>query len=66
MSKPVNPWDLVLGIGYGIVMTLLLVRVEEVISQGVMLVGHVILVATVGMQTFRLSQTRKAEEAGSP
>ncbi len=66
MSKPVSYWDWIIGIGYGVYMTLTLLRFEEVISRDVMFVGWVIFVATLGLQAFRLSKVRKAEEIVSP
>ena len=66
MSSPTNYWDWLIGMGYGVSVTMIVLRVAETISSATMLIGWLVWLATLSFQTYRLSKLRKTSAEGLP
>ena len=63
MSNPFNHWDVVLGIGYGVFITMIVLKFLGSIGSAEMIVAYIIWMFALGLQTYRLNRQKRAAQA---
>ncbi|MEN7537075.1 hypothetical protein [Aurantiacibacter flavus] len=64
MSREFNPYDVLIGFGFGIAICMLVLRLSGVIDSEVSVWGQVILVPTVGLAIARQVRQAALAKAG--